>query len=74
MSELVCKTLGLLAENKGSFVSAVKNIFNTRTMATLKISELSVGDWVRYDNGVTPYSIRSIVRTGQEKPNIFYAW
>lgn len=46
MSELVCKTLELLAETKGSFVSAVKNIFNTRTMATLKISDLSVGDWV----------------------------
>jgi hypothetical protein len=36
-------------------------------MATLKISELSVGDWVRYDNGVTPYSIRSIVRTGNQE-------
>lgn len=46
MSELVCKTLELLAETKGSFVSAVKNIFNTRTMATLKIRDLSVGDWV----------------------------
>lgn len=36
-------------------------------MATLKISDLSVGDWVRYDNGVTPYSIRSIVRTGDQE-------
>ena len=33
-------------------------------MATLKISELSVGDWVYYDKGNTPYSIRSIYRTG----------
>lgn len=36
-------------------------------MATLKIIDLSVGDWVRYDNGVTPYSIRSIVRTGDQE-------
>lgn len=36
-------------------------------MATLKISELSVDDWVRYDNGVTPYSIRSIERTGDQE-------
>ena len=49
MSELVCKTLELLAETKGSFVSAVKNIFNTKSMATLKISELSVGDWVGFE-------------------------
>lgn len=48
MSELVCKTLELLVENEGSFVPAVKNIFGTKTMATLKISDLSVGDWVRY--------------------------
>lgn len=47
MSELGCKTLELLAETKGGFTSAVKNIFNTKTMATLKISELSVGDWVK---------------------------
>ena len=46
MSELVCKTLELLAETKGGFTSAVKNIFNTKSMATLKISDLSVGDWV----------------------------
>ena len=58
MSELVCKTLELLAENKGSFVSAVKNIFNTRTMATLKISDLSVGDWVELRGNI--YTIRSI--------------
>lgn len=44
MSELVCKTLELLAESKGGFLSAVKNIFNTKTMVTLKISALSVGD------------------------------
>lgn len=36
-------------------------------MTPLKISDLSVGDWVRYDNGVTPYSIRSIVRTGDQE-------
>jgi hypothetical protein len=36
-------------------------------MAILKISDLSVGDWVRYDNGVTPYSIRSIERTGDQE-------
>ena len=47
MSELVCRTLKLLAETKGALASAVKNIFNTRAMATLKISDLSVGDWVR---------------------------
>lgn len=35
-------------------------------MATLKISELSVGDWVYYDKGDTPYSIRSIYRTGRQ--------
>jgi hypothetical protein len=50
MSELVCRTLELLAETKDSFVSAVKNIFDTRTMATLKITDLSVGDWVRVIN------------------------
>lgn len=33
-------------------------------MATLKISDLSVGDWVYYDKGNTPCSIRSIYRTG----------
>lgn len=33
-------------------------------MATLKISDLSVGDWVYYDEGKTPYKIRSIYRTG----------
>ena len=46
MSELVGRTMELLAETKGGFTSAVKNIFNTRTKATLKISDLSVGDWV----------------------------
>lgn len=30
----------------------------------IKISDLSVGDWVYYDKGNTPYSIRSIYRTG----------
>ena len=49
MSELVCRTLELLAESKDAFASAVKNIFDTRTMATLKISDLSVGDWVGID-------------------------
>lgn len=48
MSELICRTLKLLAETKGGFLSAVKNIFNTRTMTT-KISDLSVGDWVHHD-------------------------
>jgi hypothetical protein len=33
-------------------------------MAILKISDLSVGDWVYYDNKNKPYSIRSIYRTG----------
>lgn len=33
-------------------------------MATLKISNLSVGDWVYYSKENTPYSIRSIYRTG----------
>ncbi len=33
-------------------------------MATLKISDISVGDWVYYAKGNTPYSIRSIYRTG----------
>ena len=46
MSELVGRTLELLAESKDTFASAVKNIFNTRAMATLKISDLSVGDWM----------------------------
>ena len=35
-------------------------------MAILKISDLSVGDWVYYDKGNTPYSIRSIYRTGKQ--------
>lgn len=52
MSELVCRTLELLAESKDAFASAVKNIFNTKTMATLKISDLSVGDWVQDKNGI----------------------
>ena len=33
-------------------------------MATLKISDLCVGDWVYYSKENTPYSIRSIYRTG----------
>ena len=33
-------------------------------MATLKISDLSVGDWVSYRKENTLYSIRSIYRTG----------
>ena len=49
MSELVGRTLELLAETNGGFASAVKNIFNTRTMAPIKISDLSVGDWIRHD-------------------------
>lgn len=52
MSEFVCRTLKLLAESKGAFASAIKNIFNTRTMATLKVSDLSVGDWVRYRENI----------------------
>lgn len=43
----MCRTLELLTEFKGAFASAVKNIFDTRTMTTLKINDLSVGDWVR---------------------------
>ena len=35
-------------------------------MATLKISELSVGDWVYYDKGNTPYSISGIYRTDRQ--------
>ena len=35
-------------------------------MATLKISDLSVGDWVYYSKENTPYSIRSIYRTGRQ--------
>lgn len=49
MSELVCRTLELLAEAKDGFLPAIKNIFNTKTMATLNISDLSVGDWVKCD-------------------------
>lgn len=30
----------------------------------MKIQELSVGDIVRYDEDLTPYSIRSVYRTG----------
>jgi hypothetical protein len=33
-------------------------------METLKISDLSVGDWVYYGNETTPYSIRSIYCKG----------
>ena len=33
-------------------------------MAEIKISELSIGDWVCYDKDTTPCSIRSIYRTG----------
>jgi hypothetical protein len=36
-------------------------------MATLKISDLSVGDWVYYGNGTTPYSIRSVYNTGVQE-------
>lgn len=51
MSELVCRTLELLAESKDAFASAVKNIFDTKTMTTLKIRDLSVGDWVQNNYG-----------------------
>ena len=75
MSELVGRTLELLAETKGGFVSAVKNIFNTKTMATLKISDLSVGDWVKvkeecvtissiYDNGESYSDEVELIRDG----------
>ena len=30
----------------------------------MNIQELSVGDWVLYDKGTIPYSIRSVYRTG----------
>ena len=49
MSRLVAESLRLLAENKDVVASAIENIFNTKTMATLKISDLSVGDWVGYN-------------------------
>ena len=67
MSELVVRTLELLAETKGGFVSAVKNIFNTRTMATLKISDLSIGDYVCYCDRV--YKVYSIEESGLVRAN-----
>ena len=33
-------------------------------MGKIKVEDLGVGDWVYYDKGNTPYSIRSIYRTG----------
>lgn len=65
MSELVVRTLELLAETKDGFVSAVKNIFNTRTMTTLKISDLSVGDWVHH--GFYELDMRVITIYGDNK-------
>ena len=47
MSKLVGRTLELLAETKDDFLSAIKNIFSIRKMSTLKISDLSIGDWVK---------------------------
>lgn len=67
MSELVVRTLELLAETKDGFVSAVKNIFNTRTMATLKISDLSIGDYVYYCGRV--YKVYSIEESGLVRAN-----
>lgn len=67
MSELVGKTLELLAENKDGFVSAVKNIFNTKTMATLKISDLSVGDWVYHDDIVFGREIAKVHRLNKNE-------
>lgn len=67
MSELVCRTLELLAETKGSFLSAVKNIFDTKTMATLKISDLSVGDWVYHDDIVFGREIAKVDRLNKDK-------
>lgn len=67
MSELVVRTLELLAETKGGFVSAVKNIFNTRTMTTLKISDLSIGDYVCYCDRV--YKVYSIEESGLVSAN-----
>lgn len=67
MSELVGRTLELLAESKDAFASAVKNIFNTKTMATLKISDLSVGDYVCYCGRV--YKVDSIEESGFVRAN-----
>lgn len=58
MSKLVAESLRLLAEKKEVVASAIENIFNTKSMATLKISGLSVGDWVRY--GGIDYQVKSI--------------
>lgn len=45
MSELVGRTLELLAESKDGFVSSVRNIFSTRTMAlTIRGGQLYDGD------------------------------
>ena len=49
MSRLVAESLRLLAEKKDVVTSAIENIFNTKTMSTLNISHLSVGDWVEYE-------------------------
>ena len=51
MCRLVAESLRLLAEKKDVVASAIENIFNTKTMATLKISDLSVGDWVQDNYG-----------------------
>ena len=67
MSELVGRTLELLAESKDAFASAVKNIFDRKTMATLKISELSAGDWVRYKG--KEYTIASIYVAAEGYPH-----
>lgn len=49
MSRLVAESLKLLTEKKDVVASAIENIFNTKTMATLKFSDLSVGDWVGFE-------------------------
>ena len=66
MSQIIADILKLIADNQDVILSAVRLAATNKetTMATLKISDLSVGDWVYYDKGNTPYSIRSIYRTG----------
>lgn len=51
MSQIIADTLKLIADNQDVILSAMRLAATNKeiTMATLKVSDLSVGDWVRYD-------------------------
>ena len=51
MSQIIADTLKLIADNQDVILSAMRLATTNKeiTMATLKISDLSVGDWVSFD-------------------------